>query len=209
MNKPEDKNCINSKDLYEIMKKRRSSRFFKDCSVSIEDVKNCIKTAGSAPSGANMQPWSFVLITDSKIKRKIREEAEKTEKAFYEEKISDEWRNDLKDLKTNWEKPFLTQAPCLICVFLKRYEIDKRGNRKKVYYPGESTGIAAGFLISALHLCGFSTLTYTPAPMSFLSRVLNRPENERPFMILPVGYSDKQDIEKRDKKALEDILTII
>ncbi len=191
------------------MEKRRSIRFFRDDKVSIDDVKNCIRIAGSAPSGANMQPWSFVLVTDSEIKKKIRTEAEKTEKAFYDEKISDEWRNDLKALKTNWEKPFLTEAPCLICIFLKKYDLDSSGKRKKVYYPNESTGIAAGFLITALHLSGFSTLTYTPAPMSFLSKVLNRPENERPFMILPVGYPDVQKIDKRLKKPLEEILTEI
>ena len=191
------------------MEKRRSIRFFRDDKVSIDDVKNCIRIAGSAPSGANMQPWSFVLVTDSEMKKKIRTEAEKTEKAFYDEKISEEWRNDLKALKTNWEKPFLTDAPCLICIFLKKYDSDSRGKRKKVYYPNESTGIAAGFLITALHLSGFSTLTYTPAPMSFLSKVLNRPENERPFMILPVGYPDIQKIDKRDKRPLEEILTEI
>ncbi len=200
---------INSDDLYRIMKQRRSSRFFKDREVSLEDVKNCIRIAGSAPSGANMQPWNFVLVTDMDMKKKIREEAEKTEKVFYEEKISDEWRKDLEALKTNCEKPFLTEAPCLICIFLKRYDTNSSGNRKKVYYPNESVGIATGFLISALHLSGYSTLTYTPAPMSFLGRVLNRPENERPFMILPVGYADEQNIEKRDKKNLDEILTVI
>ncbi len=209
MDNRQSENAFNSEKLYSIMEKRRSSRFFKSKDVPLEDVRNCIKIAGSAPSGANMQPWSFVLVTDRKTKETIREEAEKTEKAFYDEKISDEWREDLEALKTNCEKPFLTEAPCLICVFMKRYDYDSDGNRKKVYYPNESAGIATGFLISALHLTGLATLTYTPAPMSFLGKILDRPENERPFMILPVGYPAEQNIDKRDKKPIDDILTVI
>lgn len=201
---------VKSAEMYSIMKKRKSARFFSSTNISIEAVKNCIRIAGSAPSGANMQPWSFVLVTDRKLKEKIRSEAEKTERTFYETKISDEWRKDLEPLKTNWEKPFLTEAPCLICIFLKRYDFDIKGEKKKVYYPNESVGISTGFLISALHLAGLSSLTYSPAPMSFLSRLLMRPENERPYLILPVGYpSESKEIEKRMKKPLEDILTEI
>ena len=210
MDKRNKDSDVKSSEMYSIMEKRKSARFFSSTDISIEAVKNCIRIAGTAPSGANMQPWSFVLVTDNEMKKKIRSEAEKTEKTFYETKISDEWRKDLEPLKTNWEKPFLTEAPCLICIFLKRYEFDSRGEKKKIYYPNESVGIAAGFLISALHQAGISSLTYTPAPMSFLSRLLDRPENERPYMILPVGYpSETENIEKRSKKPLEEILSII
>lgn len=204
-----DTNVI-SAELYSIMEKRVSARFFSSKDISIEAVKNCIRIAGTAPSGANMQPWSFVLVTDSDMKKRIRSEAEKIEKTFYESKISDEWRKDLEPLKTNWEKPFLTEAPCLICIFLNRYDFDSSGDKKKVYYPNESVGISTGFLISALHQAGLSSLTYTPAPMSFLSRLLDRPENERPYLVLPVGYpSETEEIEKRVKKPLNEILTVI
>ena len=210
MEKRKDNTDVKSAELYSIMEKRMSVRFFSNTDISIDAVKNCIRIAGSAPSGANMQPWSFVLITDNEMKKKIRKEAEKIEKTFYETKISDEWRKDLEPLKTNWEKPFLTEAPCIICIFLKRYDFDSTGNKKKVYYPNESVGIATGFLISALHQAGLSSLTYTPAPMSFLSRLLKRPENERPYLILPVGYpSETEKIEKRDKNPLNEILTEI
>lgn len=172
----------------EILKQRRSVRAFSKEPIPESVIQNCIRIAASAPSGANMQPWSFVLVKDKKLKRKIREEAEKVEKIFYNKIATKEWRNKLKPLKTVFRKPFLEQAPYLICIFAQRYGINKRGKKVNHYYVNESVGIAIGFLISALHQLGIGTLTYTPTPMTFLSKILNRPINERPYMILVVGY---------------------
>jgi len=173
------------------MKQRRSVRAFSNKAIPQPVIENCIKIAALAPSGANMQPWSFVLVKDKKLKRKIREEAEKVEKLFYTKTVTKQWRNKLKPLKTDFRKPFLEDAPYLICVFAQRFCIDSKGNRVKHYYVNESVGIAVGFLISALHQLGIGTLTYTPAPMIFLNKILNRPINEKPYMILVVGYPKK------------------
>lgn len=177
-----------SKKLKEQIGKRRSVRKFSKKDVPKKAVKDCINIASSAPSGANMQPWTFVLVSDSKIKSEIRKEAEKVELEFYKEKINEEWSEKLSPLKTNYKKTFLENAPYLICVFMQKYGLDKKGNKITHYYPHQSVGIATGFLISALHQIGLATLTYTPAPMNFLKNILERPENETPYMILPVGY---------------------
>ncbi len=173
------------------MKQRRSVRAFSNKLIPESVIENCIKIAASAPSGANMQPWSFVLVKDKKLKRKIREEAEKVEKIFYNKIITKEWQNKLRPLKTDYRKPFLEQAQYLICVFAQRYGIDNKVKKIKHYYVNESVGIAVGFLIFALHQLGIGTLTYTSAPMTFLSKILNRPINEKPYMILVVGYPKK------------------
>ncbi len=196
-----------SEELLSLMRKRRTVRAFSRKKISRLVVENCISIAASAPSGANMQPWTFVLIEDIKLKRKIRKEAEAVERIFYEEKISDEWRQKLKPLNTNNKKEFLTQAPYLICIFAQSYGVDKKGRIVKHYYVSESVGIATGFLIYSLHQLGISSLTYTPAPMNFLNKLLSRPENERPFMVIAAGYPHKNYKPPRlKKKAVDSIL---
>jgi len=197
-----------SDQLLDLMKQRRTVRAFNKRKISRQIIENCIAIAGTAPSGANMQPWTFVLVEDLKTKKRIRKEAETVEKLFYEERISEEWRNKLKPLSTNPKKEFLTQAPFLICIFAQTFGIDKKGRNIKHYYVIESVGIASGFLISSLHQLGISALTYTPAPMSFLNKLLDRPENERPFMILAVGYPHQNYKPPRIKKKNLDVILI-
>ena len=167
---------------------RRSVRDFKDTPVSRSVIESCLRAAGTAPSGANQQPWHFVCISDPATKRAIREAAEKEERAFYDGKAGEAWLNDLKKMGTNANKPFLEEAPWLIAIFLERYGADENGDKQKNYYTSESVGIATGFLINALHFAGLATLTHTPSPMKFLNLVLGRPNNERPFILLVVGY---------------------
>lgn len=197
-------------ELLSIMETRRSVRFFDPRPIPREVVEASIAVAGSAPSGANMQPWSFVLITDKSLKRKIRERAERIEREFYSRRISDEWKARLEPLGTNERKEFLEQAPYLICIFVQKYGFNENGDRVAHYYPGESVGIATGFLIAALHQLGISSLPYTPAPMTFLIELLNRPENERPFLILAVGYPDENRTPPSiGKKNLHDFLSVL
>ncbi|MDQ1265534.1 MAG: iodotyrosine deiodinase [Bacteroidota bacterium] len=174
--------------LIEKMRKRRSVRRFSGDEIPIDIIKGAIKIASLAPSGANMQPWTFVLVQNPEMKIKIREKAEEIEKSFYEKKISTEWKSRLEPLGTNWQKPFLTEAPYLICVFMQKYGIAEDGSNIKHYYPQESVGISTGFLIMTLHLLGISSLTYSPSPNDFLREMLGRPENEKPFTILVTGY---------------------
>lgn len=172
--------------------KRRSVRFFTDEPVPIELIERAIIAAGTSPSGAHQQPWHFAVVSDPAIKRAIREAAEAEERENYERRFPDEWKDALKPIGTDWQKPFLEIAPYLIVVFRRDYglETGSDGNEVKVkhYYVGESVGIATGFLIAALHHAGLATLTHTPNPMGFLTRILNRPKNEKPFVLLPVGY---------------------
>jgi iodotyrosine deiodinase len=174
--------------LAEEMKSRRSARSYSQKPIPLAVVKDCVSIAASAPSGANMQPWSFVIVRDDAMKSRIRRKAEAVEREFYAKKATDEWRSRLEPLKTDAEKAFLEEAPYLICIFAQKHGIDGKGNRITHYYPLESVGIATGFLIAALHLLGISSLTYTPAPLGFLSKLLERPRNEKPYMILAVGY---------------------
>ncbi|MBC7884594.1 MAG: nitroreductase family protein [Saprospiraceae bacterium] len=169
------------------MNERRSVRFFSPKQVAKEVVEHIIMTASSAPSGAHKQPWTFCAVSDLEIKAKIREEAEKEEYENYHGRMADEWIKDLEKFETNWHKEFLTVAPWLIIVFKKSYNIEN-GKKTKNYYVNESVGIACGFLITAIHMAGLVTLTHTPSPMNFLQKILNRPENEKPFLILPLGY---------------------
>ena len=196
----------NSQDFLESLSKRRSVREFSDKEVPLEIIENIIKTAATAPSGANKQPWTFCLISDKDLKKKIREAAEQEEKESYESRMSEEWIEDLKPLGTDWQKPFLETAPHLIVIFKRIYEIDENGKKRNNYYVQESVGIAAGFLIAAIHNAGLATLTHTPSPMNFLSKILDRPANEKPFLLLPIGYPAKEcwvpDIKK---KAFEEI----
>lgn len=174
--------------FYETMKQRRSVRCFADTPVSEETIRWCIATAGTAPSGANKQPWRFVAVSDPALKREIRLAAEAEEREFYERRATPEWLADLAPLGTDPDKSFLEIAPWLIVVFkLMKTDPDDHGVQGKVYYVDESVGIACGLLIAAIHQAGLVTLTHTPSPMGFLAKVLNRPAHERPFLLLPVG----------------------
>ena len=166
-------------------------RDFDSRSVPDEVIENALKTAVSAPSGANRQPWRFVVIRDMETKKQIRDGAEAEEREFYSGRAPDDWLEALKPLGTDEHKPFLTEAPVLIAIFLERFGIDDHGNRIKNYYMPESVGIATGFLIAALHHAGLATLTHTPSPMGFLNDILQRPVRERPFLLLVAGYPKK------------------
>ena len=196
--------------FYENMQRRRTVRAFSEKPVPQGVIKDCLKAAGSAPSGANQQPWHFGVVTDPNVKHQIREAAEIEERAFYEHRAPDAWLAALSPLGTRWQKPFLDQAPCLIAIFARKYGLDTQGNKIKHYYVKESVGIATGFLITALHHAGLVCLTYTPSPMDFLNRILQRPKNEKAFMILVAGYPEEgvmvPDI---SKKPLAEISTWI
>ena len=167
--------------------KRRTVRDFSDKHVPIDIITDAVKVASSAPSGANKQPWHFVVVKDPEVKKEIRIAAEKEEKAFYEHRAPDYWLKDLNQFGTDWHKPFLEIAPYLIIVFKKHYDLEGE-KQKKNYYVNESVGIAAGFLLIALHNAGLVTLTHTPAPMGFLEKILDRPKNEKAVLLIPVGY---------------------
>ena len=200
----------NSKNFYVQMKKRRSVRYFKRTSIDINIIKNAILSAGTAPSGANLQPWHFVIIKNNKLKKEIRKAAEKEEKKFYKYRAPEEWLKALVPLGTDTNKKFLEDAPFLIAVFEKKYSLEKK-KKIKNYYVKESVGIATGFLISCLHLSGLCMLTHTPSPMNFLNKILKRPSNEKPFILLVVGYPDKEcQVPKfaKQKKRLDKISSI-
>ena len=177
-----------ARDFFELMAQRRSVRDFSDQSIPQSVLENAILAAGSAPSGANMQPWHFVVVQDQNTKKKIRQAAEIEERELYTNRASEEWLDALAPLGTDANKPFLETAPALIAVFSKKVSIDDNGVRHKNYYTAESVGIATGILITALHQAGLGTLTHTPSPMKFLSEILERPSHERPFLLLVVGY---------------------
>jgi len=178
---------LNSKKFYNKIKKRRSVREFKNNNVDINIIKNAILCAGTAPNGANLQPWHFVIIKNKKIKKEIRISAEKEEKIFYNKRAPQEWLDALKPLGTDFNKEYLEIAPYLIAIFEKKYSI-KKGKKTKNYYVKESVGIASGILLTCLHFSGLSMLTHTPSPMTFLNKILKRPNNEKPFLLLVVGY---------------------
>lgn len=188
------------------MDQRRTVREFDTKPVPLEVMENIILTASTAPSGAHKQPWTFCLISDPEIKKKIRETAEEEEKISYSHRMPEDWKNDLKPLGTDWEKPFLEDAPYLIVVFKQSYGI-QNGEKVQHYYVQESVGIACGFLIAAIHHAGLVTVTHTPSPMNFLGKILNRPENEKPFLLLPVGYPKTETyVPDIHRKNLEEIL---
>ena len=178
-----------SSQYLETMSSRRTVRQFSDQPVHKDIIDTAIRAAGTAPSGANHQPWHFVCIRDPNIKREIRLAAEAEERAFYAGKAGDNWLQDIGPLGTDAQKPFLETAPWLIAIFSERYGLDANGSKRKNYYISESVGIATGFLISALHTAGLATLTHTPSPMKFLNTILKRPANERPFILMVVGYA--------------------
>jgi iodotyrosine deiodinase len=175
--------------FYEHMDTRRSCRDFSNKPVPKKVIEDIILTASTAPSGAHKQPWTFCVVSSADIKKQLRIEAEKEEKESYENRMPVEWKKDLLPLQTTWEKEFLEFAPYLIIVFKKSYDFDKEGNKTNVYYASESCGLACGFLLTAIHQAGLVALTHTPSPMNFLSKVLNRPANEKPFLLVPVGYA--------------------
>jgi nitroreductase len=177
-----------SHEFYEWMDKRRTVRDFLDKQVTKEVIENILLAASTAPSGAHKQPWTFCVVSDLEIKKQIRIEAEKEEYDSYNGRMPEEWLKDLRPLQTDWHKEFLETAPYIIVVFKKNYELKEDGSKGNVYYATESCGLACGFLLTAIHHAGLAALTHTPSPMNFLSKVLKRPENEKPFLLIPVGY---------------------
>ncbi|MDP7654044.1 MAG: nitroreductase family protein [Candidatus Marinimicrobia bacterium] len=204
---------VKSSLYLEQMKTRRSVREFSDRPVPFEVIENVVMTAASAPSGANKQPWTFVIVKDPDIKRQIRLAAEKEEKEFYDHRAPEEWLEDLDSLGTDWHKPFLESAPYLIVVFKKLYDVEKTEEtspeHSKNYYVNESVGIASGFLLTAIHNAGLVALTHTPSPMGFLSEILSRPVNEKPFLLIPVGYpEDNTQVPVLKKKSFEEVTQV-
>jgi iodotyrosine deiodinase len=194
-----------SQAYYDLMDKRRSVRTFSDKAVPKSVIENIIMTASSAPSGAHKQPWTFCVVSDIEIKKEIRKAAEEEEYINYNGRMSEDWLEDLKVFGTDWHKEFLTTAPYLIIVFKKAYDLEENGEKAKNYYVNESVGIACGFLISAIHNAGLVTLTHTPSPMNFLQKILNRPANERPYLLIPVGYAaEGVEVPNIGRKRLEE-----
>jgi nitroreductase len=184
-----DKELIErSKEFYTMMQKRRTVRDFSARPVPRELIEHCLSAAGTAPSGANLQPWHFVAISDPDVKREIRIAAEAEEKEFYEHRAPKAWLEALAPLGTDWHKPFLETAPWLVAVFAQPFRILSDGTRSPTYYAIESVGIATGILVTAVHSCGLASLTHTPSPMGFLNRILKRPSHEKPFLLLVVGH---------------------
>ena len=193
-------------DFYNRMNRRRTVRDFSDKPVPKICIENILLTAGTAPSGAHKQPWTFCVVSDASIKSAIRVEAEKEEYESYHGRMSEEWIDDLRRLQTDWQKPFLETAPYLIVVFKKAYDINPFGLKRNNYYVNESVGIACGFLLTAIHHAGLVALTHTPNPMNFLTKILKRPENERPFLLIPVGYPAKETfVPKLERKSLTEV----
>ena len=196
------------REFLEDISSRRTVREFSDRAVPREIIESAIRAAGTAPSGANMEPSKFVAVSDPNLKREIRVAAEVEEKEFYELRASEEWLKALEPLGTNEHKPFLEVAPWLIAVFLKKFTFGEDGKRFKNYYTAESVGIACGFLLTALHKAGLATLTHTPSPMKFLNTLLDRPKTERPYMIIVAGYpASDATVPVIGKNALDQIAT--
>ena len=200
---PEATMLKRAKELADALSRRRSVRAFSSEPIPLEVVREAIRAAAQSPSGANKQPWTFVLITDERVKRQIREAAEAEERAFYQERAPQRWLEDLRPFDTDANKPHLTEAPALIAIFSQ----SQGGDGSRHYYVKESVGLATGVLIAALHLSGLATLTHTPSPMGFLSEVLERPAHERAFLLLPVGYpAEGCQVPDIKRKPLSDVL---
>jgi len=195
-----------AENYYEEIRKRRTVRNFSDKSVSKEVLEHIIMSAATAPSGANKQPWTFCLVSNAAIKKQIRIAAEQEEYENYHGRMSEAWLKDLEQFGTDWKKPFLEIAPFLIVVFKRIYETED-GMKRNNYYVSESVGIACGFLLAAIHNAGLAALTHTPSPMNFLANILNRPENERAFLLIPVGYAaDNASVPDIKRKLKEEVL---
>lgn len=207
---PPEEMAAHAASFYDKMRRRRSVRAFSDRSVPRGVIEDCLCTAGTAPSGANMQPWHFVVVCDPEVKRRIREAAEERERAFYAGGASQEWLEALAPLETGPDKSFLEEAPCLIVVFARPYSLASDGGKIQHYYVSRSVGLATGLLIAAIHNAGLASLPYTPSPMGFLRELLGRPANERPYLVLVVGYpaSDAR-VPALDKKPLSEIATFV
>lgn len=204
----QDGMCERARDFYKLMARRRSVRAFSADPVPQSVLEDAIRTAGSAPSGANMQPWHFAVVQNPDLKRRIRVAAEAEERELYEHRATEEWLNALAPLGTDANKPFLEEAPVLIAIFLKKVTVDANGTRHKNYYTSESVGIATGMLITALHHAGLATLTHTPSPMKFLGELLDRPAHERAVILLVVGYpAEGVQVPDIAKRALSEIAT--
>ncbi len=199
-----------SKDFYELLKRRRTVRDFSERAVPREIIEQALLTAGTAPNGANQQPWHFVVVSNPQVKKKIRLAAEEEERAFYGSRAPEEWLDALAPLGTDEHKPFLETAPYLIAIFAQAHGVKEDGTKIKHYYVSESVGIATGFLVAALHNAGLACLTHTPSPMNFLNQILNRPSNERPFVLLVVGYpAENAKVPVITKKSLEQTTTFL
>lgn len=207
---PEEEMRRRAAEFYADMQRRRSVRDFSDRAVPRAIIEDCLRAANTAPSGANMQPWHFVVVSDPDVRRRIREAAEEEERAFYAERATSEWLEALAPLGTDEHKPFLETAPYLIAIFVQHYGLLPDGGKIKHYYAVESVGIATGVLITAIHQAGLASLTHTPSPMGFLNEILGRPENEQPFLLLVVGYpADDATVPDISKKSLEEIATFL
>ncbi len=197
-----------ARQFYETMRTRRTIRHFSDRPVARGLIEDCLRTAGTAPNGANLQPWHFVAVSDPELKRQIRLAAEEEERDFYQKRAPAAWLEALAPLGTDSRKPFLEIAPWLIAVFAQPFRILPDGTRSKTYYAMESVGIATGLLVAAVHACGLAALTHTPSPMAFLNRILDRPSHEKPFVLLVVGHpAEGASVPDISRKALEEIST--
>jgi len=195
-----------SAEFFRTMNQRRSLRHFSDRPIPDGVIENIIKAASTAPSGAHKQPWFFAVVTSAEMKKKIKEAAEKEEYENYHGRMSEEWLEDLQKFDTNWQKPFLEIAPVLIVVFKKTYELEENGKSKN-YYVNESVGIATGILIAAIQQSGLVGLTHTPSPLNFLSDLLHRPKNEKPYLLIPIGYpAENAQVPKLKRKGLNEIM---
>jgi iodotyrosine deiodinase len=211
---PAEEQLWRASSFFQTMSARRTVRSFSPEPVPFELIETAIKAAATAPSGANQQPWRFVVVSDQEVKRQIREAAEVEEREFYHRRAPLEWLAALQPLGTDWHKPFLEIAPYRIVIFRLDYGLshDAEGRETKIkhYYVMESVGIAAGFLLAALHMAGLATLTHTPSPMGFLSKILNRPKNEKPYLLIPVGYpAAEATVPQITKKTLPQILEVV
>lgn len=205
-----DEMAARAADYYADIRRRRTVREFSPRPIPRAVIENCLRAAGTAPNGANLQPWQFVVVTNPDVKRQIRQAAEAEEREFYEHRAPPEWLAALEPLGTDWRKSFLETAPYLIAIFFKNYDLLPDGRKVKNYYAMESVGIATGFLIAALHHAGIATLTHTPSPMAFLNDLLARPKNEHPFLLLVAGYpAENAQVPDITKKALEEIAVFV
>jgi nitroreductase len=205
---PPDEMQRRASAFFEEVNRRRTVREFSDRPVPVEIIDNCLRAASTAPSGANMQPWHFVVVSDPKVKQRIRVEAEREEREFYEQRAPQEWLDALAPLGTNADKPFLETAPYLIAIFVESHGVLPDGRKVKHYYAQESVGIATGLLIAAIHHAGLASLTHTPSPMGFLNEILDRPSRERPFLLLVVGYpAEGATVPAIGRKRLDDVVT--
>lgn len=207
LNLSEEELIAESEDILLALNKRRSLRFFSEKTFPAEVIENLVMAASTAPSGANKQPWTFCVVSSPELKKQIRIAAEEEERISYESRMSEEWKEDLKPFATDWQKPFLEIAPYLIIIFKRAYEFEIGGKKHQNYYVNESVGLACGFLLTAIHKLGLVALTHTPSPMDFLTKILERPSNERPFLLIPVGYpADDATVPDIQRKNKQDVL---